>query len=157
MEINWDAIGAVGETISAVAVLATLFYLAVQIRQNNHHVEETLRSLRLDSTRSTVESFARYRALVSQSDLADIYARGLADSSALSVPERIQFGAILDEFLFCYAAMHERTLEGTYEKSSWDAHFPSLKEHMAYPGVVSWWRKGKRKFPPAFVSIIDNG
>jgi hypothetical protein len=89
MEINWDAIGPVGETIGAVAVIATLFYLAVQIRQTNRHVEESLRSLRLDSTRSTVESFSRYRALISQSDLADIYVRGIADYSALSDSERI--------------------------------------------------------------------
>jgi hypothetical protein len=32
MTMNWDAIGAIGETVGAVAVIATLFYLAVQIR-----------------------------------------------------------------------------------------------------------------------------
>ena len=32
--MNWDAIGAVGESLGAIAVLITLFYLAVQIRQN---------------------------------------------------------------------------------------------------------------------------
>ena len=32
--MSWEAIGAVGEVVGAVAVLATLLYLAVQIRQN---------------------------------------------------------------------------------------------------------------------------
>ncbi len=32
--MNWDAIGAIGEVIGAIAVLITLAYLAVQIRQN---------------------------------------------------------------------------------------------------------------------------
>ncbi len=32
--MNWDAIGAIGEIIGALAVVATLFYLAFQIRQN---------------------------------------------------------------------------------------------------------------------------
>ncbi len=31
--MNWDAIGAVGEILGAIAVLATLGYLAIQIRQ----------------------------------------------------------------------------------------------------------------------------
>ena len=31
--VNWDAIGAIGEIIGAVAVVATLLYLAVQTRQ----------------------------------------------------------------------------------------------------------------------------
>lgn len=30
--MNWDAIGAVGEVLGAVAVIATLAYLAVQVR-----------------------------------------------------------------------------------------------------------------------------
>ena len=32
--MNWDAIGAIGEVLGAIAVFATLIYLAVQIRQN---------------------------------------------------------------------------------------------------------------------------
>jgi len=32
--MNWDAIGALGEVLGAIAVLATLYYLARQIRQS---------------------------------------------------------------------------------------------------------------------------
>ena len=34
--MNWDAIGAVSEGLGAIAVLLTLGYLSVQIRQNSH-------------------------------------------------------------------------------------------------------------------------
>ena len=33
--MNWEALGAIGEIVGAVAVIATLAYLAVQIRQNS--------------------------------------------------------------------------------------------------------------------------
>ena len=33
--MNWDALGAIGEIVGAVSVLATLIYLASQIRQTN--------------------------------------------------------------------------------------------------------------------------
>ena len=33
--MNWDAIGAIGEIVGALAVLATLIYLAIQVRQNS--------------------------------------------------------------------------------------------------------------------------
>ena len=33
-DINWDALGAIGEVAGAIGVVATLVYLAVQIRQN---------------------------------------------------------------------------------------------------------------------------
>ena len=32
--MNWDAIGAIGEILGALAVVATLFYLAIQIRHS---------------------------------------------------------------------------------------------------------------------------
>ena len=32
--MNWEAIGVIAEVVGAVAVVATLTYLAVQIRQN---------------------------------------------------------------------------------------------------------------------------
>jgi hypothetical protein len=34
LDMNWDAMGAVGEIVGAIAVLVTLIYLAAQIRQN---------------------------------------------------------------------------------------------------------------------------
>ena len=36
--MNWEAIGAVGEILGAIAVLLSLAYLAVQIRQNTASV-----------------------------------------------------------------------------------------------------------------------
>ncbi len=38
--MNWDAIGAVGELLGATAVLVTLAYLAVQVRQNARSLEQ---------------------------------------------------------------------------------------------------------------------
>ena len=35
--MNWEAIGAIGEVLGAAAVVVTLGYLAVQIRQNTHN------------------------------------------------------------------------------------------------------------------------
>ena len=37
--MNWEAIGAVGEIVGAIAVIATLAYLAIQVRQNTNSVQ----------------------------------------------------------------------------------------------------------------------
>ncbi len=37
--MNWEAIGAIGEIIGAMAVFLTLVYLALQIRQNTKAVQ----------------------------------------------------------------------------------------------------------------------
>ena len=38
--MNWEAIGAIAELVSAIAVLATLIYLAVQVRHSRVLLEE---------------------------------------------------------------------------------------------------------------------
>jgi hypothetical protein len=41
--MNWEAIGAVGEVAGAIGVIATLGYLAVQIRHNTRSVRAASR------------------------------------------------------------------------------------------------------------------
>ena len=41
--MDWEAIGAVGEVLGALAVLASLIYLARQIRQNTQMMKSTVR------------------------------------------------------------------------------------------------------------------
>ena len=38
--MNWDALGAIAEFVGAIAVIATLIYLAIQIRQNTRSMDE---------------------------------------------------------------------------------------------------------------------
>jgi hypothetical protein len=49
--MNWDAIGAVGETLGAVAVFVTLGYLAVQVKHAAQEARRTLSQNRMDNLR----------------------------------------------------------------------------------------------------------
>jgi hypothetical protein len=153
--MNWDAIGAIGEVVGSIAVLATLFYFAIQIRQNNRNVEESLRSLRLGAADSTVTTFARYRELVSQKGIAEIYVRGCAEYESLTEPERVQFGAVMDEYLFSYWSVFRRLQEGAYEDVDWQAHMSSLPDVLRRPGVAICWNQRKSVFPPMFVDELE--
>lgn len=39
--MNWDALGASGEIIGAVAVLVTLYYLTIQIKIQNQELDKS--------------------------------------------------------------------------------------------------------------------
>ena len=155
--MNWEAIGAIAEAVGSIAVIATLFYLAVQIHQNNRNVEESIRTLRLNAMGFTVEAFSRYRALLAQSNLAAIYLKGMSDYGVLSDVERVQFGAIMDEYLFSYSSLQHRVLEGTFNKIDWNVHLVGLREILAEPGATAWWRQHKHRFRPGLVSEIEQG
>ena len=40
--MNWEALGAIAEFIGGIAVLLTLIYLAIQVRQTNQMARETI-------------------------------------------------------------------------------------------------------------------
>ena len=49
--MNWDAIGAIGEIIGAIAVVVTLAYLAIQVRHAKETAQRTLHQNKIESLR----------------------------------------------------------------------------------------------------------
>ena len=81
-------LGSIGELVGAIATVATLIYLAIQIRSN------TL-ALRSTAAQSVHESFATwYRMLAGDEGLSELMAKGLRDYSLLSETERARFAMI---------------------------------------------------------------
>ena len=75
--MNWDAIGAIGNAVGAVAVTATLGYLVVQLRHNN-------RQLRLTTANIVTEELqAMFSLLAADADL--VQQSGVQDRAALSI------------------------------------------------------------------------
>ena len=56
--MNWDAIGAVGEIVGALAVVATLGYLAIQIRSAHRTAADTNRQSRATGVRDMMLTVA---------------------------------------------------------------------------------------------------
>ncbi len=70
MNMDWNAIAAVGEILGAVAVVVTLLYLSKQIRQNS-------RAVQVAALRDTTAEWKHWSELLASSpDLAEIVARG---------------------------------------------------------------------------------
>ena len=74
--MNWEAIGAVAEACGALAVLVTLIYLAVQIRQQNQVARAQVGQQRADSIIQIVafylnseEDFSLFKKITSNGDL----------------------------------------------------------------------------------------
>ncbi len=44
--MNWDAIGAIAELLGAIGVIASLVYLATQIRQSREQMSQNTQALR---------------------------------------------------------------------------------------------------------------
>ena len=87
--MNWDAIGAIGEILGAIAVLGTLIYLAAQIRQNTASV-----------TTATYESMMSgitdiNLVIVGNPEVASILNRGARDPHSLDDEEAYRYTTLM--------------------------------------------------------------
>jgi len=80
--MNWDAVGAISEIVGVVAIIASLIYVAIQIRQNTDIARATI-------VHETSVSFSRFHELLSaDAELAGVYIRGVKGEELTEIETR---------------------------------------------------------------------
>ena len=108
--MNWDAIGAIGEIVGAIAVVATLIYFAIQMRQYTT-------GLRSATFNATMQEFNQINVAQLDPALADLFDRGMEDLDSLSPTEKYQFGWIVRTYINIWENMYQQYLEGECSES----------------------------------------
>jgi hypothetical protein len=143
--MNWEAVAAIAELAGALGVIASLVYLAVQIRQNT-------RSAREATWHSASHDIQHFRSLLVQdAEVARIYRDGLRNARSLNEDDRWRFGALM-QYLYGHFETLFRTRGQPLFRHQWD--------YIAYivgrPGARDWWSKGKQIYSPEFQRFVDN-
>ncbi len=131
--MNWEALGAIGETIGALGVVGTLVYLAVQIRQNTKTVRASTYQAVLDSSRSDNELILVYP------HLERVYRVGRRDPSALTDEERPLFRHLVAQLLQNHEMMFLQYRHGIIDEDLWRRRQVALRALVSQPGVCQWW------------------
>jgi len=125
--VNWDAIGAIGEIIGAIAVVVTLIYFSLQIRQYN-------RGLRSSTFHTTMHEFNQINIQQLDPSLTGLLEQGLADPDSLTETEKHQFGWIMRVYVNIWENMYQQYLEGACPESYWLPYAKQAKVVLDAPG-----------------------
>jgi hypothetical protein len=147
--MNWEAIGAIGETLGAVAVVISLVYVAIQIRQNTNETKMQ-RTQSLISANSEVNS-----QLANNKELSDIFRAGVLDFQQLPGSDQMRFGALAFSLLNRYSFAYHQFQNGQLEEIFWDVIEREILVFLNLPGAHAWWEKDKSRFLPEFVIYMD--
>jgi hypothetical protein len=144
--MNWDAVAAIAELVGSFAVVASLGYLAVQIRRSSRDSQLTV----YFSLRSNVQQF---RSMLAENpELARIYREGLANVEQLSDDDRWRFGALMQyEYAFFEDYFNLGREVPLFHRATDD-----LRWFASRPGARDWWRKGRRLYHPDFQRHVDD-
>ena len=155
--MNWEAIGAIGEIVGAIAVVLSLVYLAAQIRQNTRQVEEQARTQRQNGLLAARSAFTEWRTLVIQDPaIAALWRKGSESLELLNEDERTQMDFLLIDFFWAFATVWIQMSEGLVDESLWKLSRDNVALY-ARPGVRSWWSSSphRNEYPVEFARSID--
>ena len=107
--MNWEAIGAIGELIGALAVVITLVFLVLQLRQNTRAVVESNRLERVSALDRHTDSVGRWRGrLMENQDLARIWLAATKDEE-LEEQDRFRLENLWIDFVNTQRANYRRS------------------------------------------------
>jgi hypothetical protein len=135
--MNWDAVIAVAEILGAIAVVASLVYLAAQVKQST-------RLGRADMVHATSDSWADYtRMIATDGELADIYLRSIKGEQLMPV-ETLRMRFVIETYMALLEDSDHQYKSGLYFDEEDGVDFveyiaPTFKELFQSPVGRHWW------------------
>jgi hypothetical protein len=123
------------QLISAIGVIVSFAYLAVQIRQNTRAVR---RAAVRDITRDLNELG---RLFIETPDLIDAYLTANEQPQDLTVQERFRFERLVDYLLASFELALEYHADGLFPDESIEAYVQSVPQLFESPAVAEWWER----------------
>ncbi|NIP14174.1 MAG: hypothetical protein GWM88_05360 [Pseudomonadales bacterium] len=142
-------LGALGEFLGSLGVIATLAYLAVQIRHNT-------RATQTASHHAITDSLNQGNiAQASDPELARIWLSGSEDRASLSDVDRQRLDMLLLAYFHVFDSLFYSANRGTGEQSLLAAEEKGFAHLMKLPGVRDWWDENPYAFSPEFRSYME--
>lgn len=147
--MNWDALGAAGEILGAIAVVATIVYLARQVRDNSTQVK-------LNTTQS-------YAALVQDAwvpiyndkDTIRIWHHGQADPDALNESELKTFYLFMDRLMNNAIPLLAHYEAGVISEAEFEHYRAFYLFQITTAGGSKWHGEGRFHFPKMIEQLRD--
>mgnify|MGYP001825533351 FL=1 len=128
----WEIISATGEWAGAIAVVASLLYLARQIKLANDQSRAAARY-------SFLDAYGLANAAVGEDKhSAGVFSRGLRGAE-LDEGERMQFIVLAGQFFNTWGVMFDLHNEGQLPESQWKVVRTDMKGVLQTPGGLALW------------------
>ena len=143
-------LGSIADVIAAVATVAGLVYVAVQIRQNT-------RAVRANTHHAVSNSYITVNSWVAcDPSLARLFRVGRDDLAALDEDERVQFDFMLLSVFQVYETIYFQHMIGTAEEQLFANFEHDVAMVLKAPGVRQWFRETPFAFSPGFRAYITS-
>jgi hypothetical protein len=146
--MDWTAVSAMSEAIGALAVVISLIYVALQVRQNTA------------STKSTVETeialaLGNAGLNAAHSGMGAVFVRCLTEPDAATGEERGNFFVWMIGYFRIFQLAFDQHRAGNLSNASWESIEAGIKFLMEGRGAAQFWSARRSIFPTAFRNYVD--
>ena len=148
--MDWDAIGAMAESAGALGVIASLIYVATQIRHST-------RASAVEAKLATTGMLSEFMNIfIEDPELYDLFLRGRASTGNLSDGEFPRFSNLVMKVFWFYSAAHFQLRTGTLREEDWREIESMIEFWLDGEGVRDWWHRfGHDRFGKSFVGFVE--
>ncbi len=132
--MNFAILGNIGDFVGGIAVVVTLAYLAIQIRQN------TVQS-RVNIATNQWEAMLHAYDPIYQGDNGIVFRKGLLDYANLNPHERQLFQGLMARILGVFEISLYQKKRGALEPELFEKHSRVLEGIICSPGGTEYWRR----------------
>lgn len=145
-----ELLGNYGEFIGAIAVVATLIYLAIQVRQNAL-VTEAATSHSITRSRNELNL-----TLSANPELADLVLKGVADGSSLDPIERLRFTTYFTATFNTFEDIYIQHKTGFAREGQYDSNMSFVIDLLVQSeSLQRWWQQNLGGWTPEFRDEVE--
>ena len=149
MEWSIQDLGALGEFVGSAAVLITLIYLALQIRQTNENAQASVEG------QMGMWWSEHNREMILSKDMIEVIEKGLNEMDSLADPERRRFSWWLASLFYMFDNLFKQYQRGVLSEQSWSVQRRTIAGFMQNEAVTLWWESGFFQASPQFAAYVD--
>ena len=146
--MNLQDIGSIGELIGALAVILSLIYLAIQIRQNT-------KAVRIQTYQAIMDSSNRLGDSLAEQNVDAIYRKGRKDPDGCSQEEMAQFKLIAGQVVNLYEGLYLHHQSGAIDDDFFENRWKTFHRIMHQPGFRRMWERAGNYYALSFTRAVD--
>lgn len=148
-----DTIQTITSIIQAIAVVISLIYVAIQIR-------DSTKSVKSQTYQAIISSYAEIEARISQDhETARIFRVGSdkPDEPKLTAEESVRFEQLICSIFNFYENLYYQYKTGLLEASLWAGWCLTMRNQLRKKGISEYWKNHSYLYSKDFCDYIESG
>jgi hypothetical protein len=140
----------IAEVAGAIAVVVSLVYLAVQVRQNTVTVRNS-------TLHSNTALWSTLLTKIAEPGMVEAYLAGVSGKRDIDPLRYTQFFLLCRSLFVAFENQYYQYRQGALDGETYKGYERSISQQLlAFPGFRLWWQQSKDVFSPTFVEHVDD-